>query len=61
MQNVYNQGQSQKTISLNSHDSVVYRHGRNASQFRTMSYQICPNIGKWLVDSFTEATSIPNN
>ena len=57
VQNVYNQGTSQRTISLNSHYSVVFCNGRDASQFRTMAYQICPNDGKWLVDSFTDATS----
>ena len=56
---MYNQGKIQKTISLNSHYSVVFRNGRDASQFRTMAYQICPNDGKWLVDSFTDGTSKP--
>ena len=46
VQNVYNQGKSQRTISLNSHYSVVFSNGRDASQFRTMAYQICPNNGK---------------
>ena len=59
VQNVYNQRKSQRTISLNSHYSVVFRNGRDASQFRTMAYQICPNDGKWIVDSFTDATSKP--
>ena len=55
VQNVYNQGKSQRTISLNSHYSVVFRNGRVASQFRTMAYQICPNNSKWLINSFTNA------
>ena len=59
VQNVYIQGKSQRTISLNSHYSVVFRNSLDASQFRTMAYQICPNDGKWLVDSFTDATSKP--
>ena len=59
VQNVYNQGKSQRTISLNLHYSVVFRNGRDASQFRTMAYPICPNDGKWLVDSFMDATSKP--
>ena len=59
VQIVYNQGKSKRTISRNSHYSVVFRNGRDASQFRTMVYQICPNGGKWLVDSFTDATSVP--
>ena len=57
VQNVYNHGKSQRTISLNSHYSVVFRNGRDASLLRTMAYQICPNDGKWLVDSCTDATS----
>ena len=57
VQNVYNQGKSQRTISLNSHYSVVFRNGRDASQFHTMAYQICPRDGQWLVDAFTDATS----
>ena len=59
VQNVYNQGKSQRTISLNSHYSVVFRNGRDASQFRTMAFQICPSDGKWLVEAFTDATSKP--
>ena len=35
VQNVYNQSKSQRTISLNSHYSVVFRNGRDASQLRT--------------------------
>ena len=46
VQNVYNQGKSQRTISLNSQYSVVFRNGRDASQFRYMAYQICSNDGK---------------
>ena len=59
VQNVYNHGKSQRTISLNSHYSVVFRNCRDASQFRTMAYQICPNNSKWLIDSFTDATFKP--
>ena len=58
-QNVYNQGKSQRTISLNSHYIVVFRNGRDASHIRFMAYQICPNDGKWLVGLFTDATSKP--
>ena len=57
MQNVYNQGKCQSTISLNSHYSRVFLKSRDASQFCTMAYQICPNDGKLLVDTFTNAIS----
>ena len=59
VQNVYNQSKRQRTISLNSHYSVVFRNGRDALQFRTMAYQICPRDAQWLVDAFTDATSEP--
>ena len=59
VQNAYNQGNSQRTISLNSNYSVVCRNSRGTLQFRTMAYQIYPNNGKWLVNSFTDATSKP--
>ena len=59
VQNVYNQGKSQKTISLNSYYSVVFCNGREASQFQTMAYQICPSNGHWLVNALTNATSKP--
>ena len=38
MQNVYNKDTIQRKISLNSHYSVVFRNGRDVSQFRTMAY-----------------------
>ena len=57
VQNVYNHGKSYRTISLNSHYSVVFRNGLDVSQFRTMAYQICLNDGKLLVDFFTDAIS----
>ena len=59
VQNLYNKGKSQKTILLNSHYSVVFRNGGDASQYRNIAYQICPNDGKYLVNSFTDATSKP--
>ena len=57
--NVYNQGKSQRTISLNSHYSVVFCNGREPLQFLTMAYQICPNNSMWLIDSFTDAICKP--
>ena len=53
---VHNQSKPQSKISLNSQYSVGFFNVRNASQFRTMAYQICPNNGEWVVDSCTDAT-----
>ena len=60
LQKEYNKGKSQRTISLNSHNSKIFCNGRNALQFCTMPYQIFPNDGNWLVYSFTDATSKPS-
>ena len=57
MQKVYNQNLSQKTISHNSHYRVLFRDGRDASQFPTMAYEICFSNGQWLVDAVKDATS----
>ena len=59
VQNVNNQGKSQRTISLNSHYSVVFPNSRDASQFSTMAYQIYPSKRHWLVNALTDATYKP--
>ena len=59
VQNVYTYGTCERTIFLNSQYSVVFRNGRDASQFRTMAYQICSNSSNWLIDYFTDATCKP--
>ena len=59
MQNVDNQGKSQKTISVSFHYNVLFRNGWDASQFQTMAYQICPSNWPWLVNAFNDATSKP--
>ena len=59
VQNVYNQGKSQTIDSLNSHYSVVYLNGRDASQFLTMAKKIFLSNGHLHVDAFTDATSKP--
>ena len=57
VQNVSNHYKSKRTIYLNSHYCVVFRNSRDASEFRTMAYQICSSDARWLVDAFTDATS----
>ena len=56
-QNVYNQGKSKRSISLNSLYSLVSLNVRDTSQFRTMAYNICPSNVQLLADSLTNATS----
>ena len=59
VQNVFNQSKSQRTVSLNSHYNVVFRNRRDASQFRTLAYQMCPDNARWLLDAFKCATRKP--
>lgn len=59
LQNMYNSGSSQRTVSLNSHYNVVFRNSRDASQFRTLAHQMHPGNAKWLIEAFDDATSQP--
>ena len=42
VQNIFDQGKSSRTVSLNSHYTVVFPNLRDQSQFRTMARQILP-------------------
>ena len=59
VQNMFDQGKSSRTVSLNSHYTVVFRNLRDQSQFRTMAHQLLPKNSQWLVEAFTEATERP--
>ena len=59
VQNMFDQGKSSRTVSLNSHYNVVFRNLRDQSQFRTMASQMMPTNTAWLMDAFTDATSEP--
>ena len=56
VQNVFNQSKSQRTVSLNSHYNVVFLNRRDASQFRTLAYQMCSDNARWLLDAFKCST-----
>ena len=59
VQNIFDQGRSSRTVSLNSHYTVVFRNLRDQSQFRTLARQLLPKNSQWLIDAFTEATVRP--
>ena len=59
VQNMFDQGKSSRTVSLNSHYAVVFRNLRDQSQFRTMAHQLLPKNSQWLIDAFTDATKRP--
>jgi len=59
VQNVYNKGRSQRTVSLNTHYNIVFRNERDASQFRSLASQMQPHDARWLIDAFEDATKEP--
>ena len=59
VQKMFDQGRSSRTVSLNSHYTVLFRNLRDQSQFRTMARQILPNNSDWLIDAYADATVKP--
>ena len=59
VQNMFDHGRSSRTVSLNSHYTVVFRNLRDQSQFRTMASQILPKNSDWLIDAYADATPRP--
>lgn len=59
IQNLFNKGSSQRTVSLNCHYDVVFKNSRDITQFRVMARQMQAQNSKWLISSFEDATSQP--
>ena len=59
VQNMFDQGRSSRTVSLNSHYTVMFRNIRDQSQFRTMARQILVKNSDWLIDAYADATVRP--
>ena len=59
VQNLYHNDTSMRTVSLNSHYMVLFKNPRDATQIRTLSYQMYPRSSTFLVDAYEDATSKP--
>ena len=59
VQNLFGKNKEQRTISSNSHYSVVFKNPRDASQVTHLAKQMYPGKTKYLQEAFKEATSIP--
>ena len=59
LQNLYNSGKNQRTVSLNTHYNVVFKNTRDASQFRCLASQMHPGNSGWLCAAFKDATCKP--
>ena len=60
LQNMYNAGTSQRTVSLNTHYNVVFKNPRDARQFRCLASQMHPGDFYWLIGAFLDATAKPH-
>ena len=59
-QNIFNQGKFARTLALNSSYLVVFKNIRDASQIGILGRQLYPSKGKYFVESYEDATSVPH-
>ena len=57
VQNLFNQDKSMRTVSLNAHYIIVFKNPRDATQLRTLAYQMYPENPAPLLDAFKDATT----
>ena len=59
VQNLFNQDRSMRTISLNTHYMLLFKNPRDATQIRTLGYQMYPENARLLTEAYRDATSKP--
>lgn len=59
VQNLFDKGKSQRTVSLNSQYFVLFKNPRDTSQIQVLARQMFPKNTKFLVGSFIDATTKP--
>jgi len=59
VQNLFNKDASMRTVSLNTHYMILFKNPRDATQIRTLSYQMYPDNVRLLIDAYRDATSKP--
>ena len=57
-QNIFAQGQTARTISLNCHYIVLFNNKRDVSQVSRLGSQIMPGNVRYFVDSYEKATAV---
>ena len=58
IQNVFAQGPTARSISLNCHYMVLFNNKRDLSQITRLGSQIMPHRSRYFLDSYEKATSI---
>jgi len=56
VQNLFDQGSTSRTISLNSQYMVLFKNPRDSAQIRYLAAQVYPKNHIFLVDSYSDAT-----
>lgn len=59
VQNLFDKGKSQRTVSLNTQYLVLFKNPRDKSQIEVLARQMFPKNTKFLVSSFVDATVKP--
>lgn len=59
-QNIFHQGKSSRDLSLNAGYLILYKNPRDRAQIQHLARQVYPENPKFLVESFTDATSKPH-
>lgn len=57
-QNIFNQGNGRRTISLNAHYIVAFKNPRDRVQIQTLSRQVSPDNTKYIQEAYKDATSV---
>ena len=60
LQNMYNAGTSQRTVSLNTYYNVVFKIPRDAKLFRCLASQMHPGDFYWRIVAFLGSTAKPH-
>ena len=59
VQNLFDQGRSMRTVSLNTQDLVIFKNPRDKKQITTLASQMYPKNGSFLTDAYLDATTEP--
>ena len=59
MQNLFVQGKTSRTISLNTNYMVIFKNSRDNYQISLLARQIYPGNARYFLEAFREATSRP--
>jgi len=57
VQNLFNHDSAMRTVSLNTHYMVLFKNPRDATQIRTLGYQMYPDSSQFLTQAYMDATS----